>query len=454
MSRARTEASEQEHAPAHSHSHGFSGPATHISVRLQRATIIVLAVLGALTAVGLVILWPDYAKVAEVSERVAAHNHLPDGTTFERGEVVGAPEDCTLPPNPKALTDPASVEQRTSTACLLMRVELATGPDVGRIVDLLAQGPMAASGLQEGDRVELVAFPEHRSEGAPAATHEVVNSYGISGIVRGWPLFVLTIIFAGVIVAVGRLRGALALAALVVSAGVLLVFMLPALITGQPGILVGLVGASAIMFVTLYFVHGLNYRTTSALAGTLCGVVIIAVVSIVAIHITRLSGVDEEGSILLTKVSGEIDFRALLTCAIVVASLGILNDVTITQASSVWELRAAAPHLTRREVYASAMRIGRDHIASTVYTVFFAYTGAALSVLMVMYLHNRPVQSLLTMDTLAIEIVHTLCGGIGLVLAVPITTAVAALFIPLAVPEASMPQKGTQDDDQKASVRK
>lgn len=335
-----------------------------------------------------------------------------------------------------------------------MQVELATGPDAGQIVDVLAQGPLATSGLQQGDRVELVAFPEYRPEGTPTASHEVVNNYGLSGIIRGWPLLILTAAFVGVIVAVGRLRGAMALAALGVSAGVVLAFMLPALITGQPGILVGLVGASAIMFVTLYFVHGLNYRTTSALVGTLCGVLIIAVVSILAIHITRLSGIDEEGSTLLTKISGEIDFRALLTCAIIVASLGILNDVTITQASSVWELRAAAPHLTRREVYASAMRIGRDHIASTVYTVFFAYTGAALSVLMVMYLHNRPLPSLLTIDTLAIEIVHTLCGGIGLVLAVPITTAVAALFIPPAIPETSTSRRSTHSSNEKGSERK
>ncbi|WP_170219740.1 YibE/F family protein [Leucobacter komagatae] len=384
---------------------------------------------------------------------MAAHNHLPDGTTFERGHIVGAPEDCTLPPNPAALADPASVEQRTTTACLFIQVELATGPDAGRIVDVLAQGPMATSGLQEGDRVELVAFPEYQPQGAQVASHEVVNNYGLSGIIRGWPLLVLAAVFVGVIVAVGRLRGALALAALGVSAGVLLAFMLPALITGRPGILVGIVGASAIMFVTLYFVHGLSYRTTSALVGTLGGVLIIAGVSILAIHITRLSGVDEEGSILLTKVSGEIDFRALLTCAIIVASLGILNDVTITQASSVWELRAAAPHLKRRDVYASAMRIGRDHIASTVYTVFFAYTGAALSVLMVMYLHNRPLQSLLTIDTLAIEIVHTLCGGIGLVLAVPITTAVAALFIPAATAEASTPAKTMHHGNEKVGDR-
>lgn len=98
MSRTNTETSEHGHALGHSHGHGYSGTPAHISARLRRATVIVLTILGVLTAVGLMTLWPDYAKVAELSERVAAHNHLPDGTTFERGQVASHPEDCTLPP--------------------------------------------------------------------------------------------------------------------------------------------------------------------------------------------------------------------------------------------------------------------------------------------------------------------------------------------------------------------
>ncbi len=150
---------------------------------------------------------------------------------------------------------------------------------------------------------------------------------------------------------------------------------------------------------------------------------------------TRLSGLGDESSGLLSSMVTEIDFRGLLTCSILIAGLGVLNDVTITQASSVWELRAAAPEMTRREIYSRAMRIGRDHIASTVYTVFFAYAGAAISTLILLYLYHRPLLSLLTQEDIAIEVVRTMAGSIGLVLAVPITTAVAALFVPPAVAE-------------------
>jgi uncharacterized membrane protein len=104
----------------------------------------------------------------------------------------------------------------------------------------------------------------------------------------------------------------------------------------------------------------------------------------------------------------------------------------------VWELRAAAPDMSRREIYQRAMRIGRDHIASTVYTVFFAYAGAAISVLILLYLYNRPMLSLLTQEDIAIEIVRTMAGSIGLVLSVPITTAVAAFFVPQAKQEAGV----------------
>ena len=113
----------------------------------------------------------------------------------------------------------------------------------------------------------------------------------------------------------------------------------------------------------------------------------------------------------------------------IIAGLGILNDVTITQASSVWELRAAAPDLSRLSIFRSAMRIGRDHIASTIYTMTFAYTGAALTTLLVVHVLAQPLLQLVSAEEIAQEIVHTLVSGIGLVLAVPATTAIAAMTV-------------------------
>ena len=132
-----------------------------------------------------------------------------------------------------------------------------------------------------------------------------------------------------------------------------------------------------------------------------------------------------------------MSFTALLTCSLVIAGLGVLNDTTITQASAVWELRAAGPHLSRWDLFTAGMRIGRDHIASTIYTIVFAYAGAALSTLVLLSLYSQPLDLLLSTEPFAEEIVRTLGSGIGLVLSVPLTTGVAALTVGSAVAAAS-----------------
>ena len=140
----------------------------------------------------------------------------------------------------------------------------------------------------------------------------------------------------------------------------------------------------------------------------------------------RLSGLSTDENIALAGQTEGLSFTALLTCSLVIAGLGVLNDTTITQSSAVWELRAAGPHLSRWELFSSGMRIGRDHIASTIYTIVFAYAGAALSTLVLLALYEQPLGLLLSTEQFAEEIVRTLGSGIGLVLSVPLTTAVAA----------------------------
>lgn len=429
---------------AHGHSGHGHGPLPGIatSPRARIVTLAVLALVAAATLLGVVQLWPDYEKVGRLAEQTP---YAIAGATFETGEVLGVDPDCTgansTTGDPNAVGGSGSAvdtgaSEASEPACLQASIGIRSGPDAGRVVDLVLHGPIASAGLSAGDRVELIRYPAggggdaaSGGTGAPAK-YELSQSYTVSGVFRHVPLAILTLLFIAVVVAVGRLRGLLALVALGISTGVLLAFVLPALLSGRPGLLVGVVGASAIMFVILYLVHGPNMRTTAALIGTLCGILIMAGISLASVHLTRLSGVGDEAGGLLSGMAGTLDFRGLLSCSIIIAGLGVLNDVTITQASSVWELRAAAPAMPRIEVYRRAMRIGRDHIASTVYTVFFAYVGAALSVLIVLYLYGLPFLSLLTREDIAVEIVRTLCGSIGLVLAVPITTWVATLFAP------------------------
>ncbi|QIM17140.1 YibE/F family protein [Leucobacter insecticola] len=385
------------------------------------------------TVIGLVTLWPNSAEVSAVASQSAS---AAQGQTLERGEVLGITEGCE------------GAEADLGGHCLTFSVGMRSGPDSGSMIQVPVRGALASAGIQVGDNIELsaTAIPPAQDpaqqEGSSERNYKVsATSYGVSGVFRGLPLLVLAVVFMVVVVWVGRIRGLLALVALGVSAFLLLAFILPALVSGSPGVPVALVGSSAIMFVILFFVHGFTMRTTAALVGTLCGILIMAGISLIAVHTTRLSGLGDESAGFLSAVATQIDFRGLLTCAIIIAGLGILNDVTITQASAVWELRAAAPAMPRSEVYARAMRIGRDHIASTVYTVFFSYVGASLSVLLLLYLYDRPVLSLLTREDIAVEIVRTFCGSIGLVLAVPITTWVAAMFTPPGRDEAHVPWK-------------
>ncbi|WP_200958230.1 YibE/F family protein [Nocardioides sp. Soil805] len=279
--------------------------------------------------------------------------------------------------------------------------------------------------LDVGDRAMLAAIPQ---EGG--------TQYAWVGVDRAQPIAVMAGAFVLIVGVIARWRGLLALLGLVLAGGVVGLFMLPALLTGESGLAVALVGSSAIMFMVLYLAHGVSVRTSTALAGTLFGLLVTAGLGLVAIDAARLTGLGDESALQLRLHATELDFRGLLTCAVIVAGLGVLNDVTITQSSAVWELRDAAPEMSRARIFASGMRIGRDHIASTIYTIVFAYAGTALAALLLIALYDRPLLDVLSDEIISEEIIRTLASAIGLVLAVPVTTAIAAATVAPALPAA------------------
>lgn len=391
----------------HGHSHRADTDLDNVEIRRRPRAVLLAALLlaAAATVVGLVALWPDGAKADEV--RKAAVFAVP-GTTFPDAVV-----DKVEPPCPQ--------DGDSSTQCGRIHATVATGADKGTEVRVSVPPQVSESGLSAGDRIRLLS--PKVSEGEPA-------QFSYFGTERSGSLWILLIAFVVVVVAVARLRGVFAILGLAFSGLVLWKFALPALLLGESGLQVGLVASAAIMFVVLYTTHGFSIRTSAALAGTLAGVGITAAIGIWSVQSTHLTGVDDEsGSILSGFVSG-ISFQGLLTCAIIVAGLGVLNDVTITQASAVWELRGAAPDLSRRQVFARGMRIGRDHIASTIYTIVFAYAGTALTVLLVIQLYDQALLDLLVTEEIGQEVVRALVSSIGLVLAVPLTTAIATLTLP------------------------
>jgi uncharacterized membrane protein len=372
-----------------------------------------LATLGAVaagTVIGALLLWPDGGKLDAIRKETP---FAAPGVTTASGHVMDVAPACPI----------SQGQSESHPRCGTIDVKIVDGAGKGNSVQVQVAPEVTASGLGPGDQVQLLRTP---------AQHGQPVSYTFDTIDRNAPLLWLTVCFVLVVVAVARLRGLMALVGLVTSGLTIYYFLLPALLAGEPAILVTTVTASAIMFVVLYTTHGPNLRTSTALAGTLVGIALTAGISALSIGYTHLTGVaDETGGMVATFAAG-LDFQGLLAAGVILAGLGVLNDVTITQASSVWELRAASPEMSRRQLFMRAMRIGQDHIASTIYTIAFAYAGASLAVLMLLSIYDRPLLQLISGEPLAEEIARTIVTSIGLILAVPITTAIATVVTSVA----------------------
>jgi uncharacterized membrane protein len=397
--------------------------------RLVLLAALVCAGIG--TLFGVWHLWPDPADAPDLSESAM---FAAPGVTFPRATVLEVQAACPLT-NLAPEGQPPDVGFEPSPSCGNIKLRLVGAGQGDETLSVQVPPEVSRSGLRTGDTVQLEKIPA--SHGQPA-------SYSYSRTDRHASLLWLALAFAVVVVAVARLRGLMALLALGFSAVMVVKFMLPALLAGEPGLWVAVTAASAIMFVVLYGTHGPSLRTSSALAGTLLGIAVMAAVGLYGIDSSRLTGISDESGSFLSSFTTDLDFAGLLTCGLIIAGLGVLNDVTITQSSAVWELRSAAPDMPRWRVYTSAMRIGRDHIASTIYTIVFAYAGASIVVLLLLVIYHQPLGDLISNEDISEEIVRTLASGIGLVLAVPITTAIAAA---VASPSSTRAASARRPDD-------
>jgi uncharacterized membrane protein len=193
------------------------------------------------------------------------------------------------------------------------------------------------------------------------------------------PILLLATLYSVVVIAVARWRGLRALIGLVGTFAVLAAFVLPGLVEGKPPLLLALVGSTVIMIGMLYFAHGFSARTSTALPGTMFGLGITAALAAWSTDAANLWGAGSSEASPLSSISGNISISDIILCGLIISGLGVLNDVTIAQSSSVWELYELAPETSARNLFTSAMRIGRDHIALTVYTIAFAYAGAAFA---------------------------------------------------------------------------
>lgn len=366
----------------------------HLSHTVLTATVAI----GVLAVAGLVVWWP----------RGEGPVLNPGGTPLRYVDAIVQSvmvEECPGLEASGALTDCQRVTADTADGDTARFTIFATDFDKPNLV--------------AGDRVVLArnpfAPPEYR--------------YSFSDFQRTQPLLLLGVVFVAAVVLFGRWQGVRALAGIVVSFVVLLAFLLPSLLRGNPALPVALVATVIIAFLALYLAHGVRLTTTVALVGTLGSLAVIAVLGQAFVGLTRLTGLTGEEAQILRITAEAVDLRGLLVAGIVIGALGVLDDVTVTQVSAVVQLRRANPSMSRVELYRSALKIGRDHIASTVNTLVLAYAGASLPILLLYVEAGQPWARVTAGELVAMEIVRTLVGSIGLIVAVPITTALAAVLL-------------------------
>ncbi|MCS0635164.1 YibE/F family protein [Streptomyces sp. LP05-1] len=414
------------HGHAHSHAHG---PAAPVSRHLRKVIAAVLIPFATAVLVGLAVLWPGGAPAHERTG-VGFDRQTEQGTVARVDRVDCKDVNASQVPPTGDTSTPEGREAVNAQrgACAKATVEVTTGPDKGRRFVEIVQ-PDAPRQLSQGQGV-VVAY-------APDAPKDL--QYSVTDVNRKLPLALLAGIFALAVVVVGRMRGVMALIALAVSFAVLTLFILPAILQGSNPLLVAVVGASAIMLIALYMCHGLTARTSVAVLGTLISLLLIGVLGSLFIGWASLTGNTDDNTGLIHGLYPEIDMSGLLLAGVIIGSLGVLDDVTVTQTSAVWELHQADPGMGPRALYRAGIRIGRDHIASVVNTLVLAYAGAALPLLLLFSIAQSSVGLVANSELVAEEIVRTLIGSIGLVASVPVTTALAALVVSADRPEPGGP---------------
>ena len=399
-------------AVTHSHSHSLPSARSSLNPLPAKIVVGLLAVIGVAVIAGAVWLWPSRQHV---DIPMPFQNANGGAVTTQSGHVLSSGlGDCGSPSAGQVLTTTPRPAAPGTGRCILTLAAIDSGPNAGASTLLESSPGPSQPQFAVGDHIRLVRQVDDRG----------TTSYAFYDFERGWPLAGLALAFAVVVVAVARWRGLLALAGIVVAFLVLVVFLLPALRDGAPAIPVTLVASAAILYAVIYLAHGVNLRTSAALLGTLSSLLLAAGLSWVAIDFAHLTGLSDDQNSQVAAYLGNVSISGLLLAGFIIGSLGVLNDVTVTQASTVFELA----HLggTRRAVFAGAIRVGRDHIASTVYTLVLAYAGSSLPLLLLFSVANRSLGDVLISESVAIEIARSAVGGIALALSVPLTTAIAA----------------------------
>jgi uncharacterized membrane protein len=364
--------------------------------RSHRQLLVVVGVLLAATVAGLVVLWPSAEPLpgaeAPMEDLVTGEVLVVDHRAGEPDPVFGGPGGSVV-----------------------VTVRVLDGPDEGLVTDLEVS-PEGYPEFAVGDRLAL----------APAEVPGSEVRYYITDFQRLPALAWLLGLFVLAVVAIGRWHGVRSLLGLALSLAIVIRFVVPAILEGRSPPVVALVGALAVMIVTLYLTHGVNEMTTSAVVGTGVSLTLTVGLGLLFIDQGKITGYASDQATFARFAVEGLDLQGLVLAGLIIAALGVLDDVTISQASTVFALHDTDRRLPWSTLFARAMKVGRDHIASVVNTLFLAYAGASLALLVLFSTSGLPAGEIVNSEILAQEIIKTVVGSLGLIAAVPLTTALAA----------------------------
>lgn len=367
-----------------------------------RVALILVGLLAASTFTGLVVLWPQ--------EELPPLSGV--GRDAEKAAVLAVTTDGCRPD--------------VSRGCRILQLRLQSGKQEGEVTTGVFAGDALSPLIEPGASIRVVPnVPAGEADAAPLIGN-ATQPWVFLDYDRRAPLLWLLLAFAAVILVLARRKGLFALIGLAASLFLLVRFVVPAILEGHPPVLVAVVGALAVLLVTLSLSHGVSVTTLSAALGAAVSLALTAVLALICVQAAQLTGFVSEQAVLLRSISdGTLSPQGLLLAGVVIGSLGVLDDVAVSQASTVAALRRAAPAQTARTLYREALSVGRDHLAATVNTLALAYAGAALPVLLIFSTTGTSLVEAANREIVAQELVALLVGSIGIATAVPLTTAVA-----------------------------
>lgn len=363
----------------------------------SRTVTILVGALCAMTVIGLVALWPSGDSKSELAGNLSLRSVSASVVATERAS-------CAAPGS-------IGEEAPDAPSCLLVEAELDQGSDR---ISIQLSGSSSEPKLAVGDQIRVADTGD--------------GNYSFVDFERKKPLALLAIFFALIVILFGRWRGFLALIGLAASLLIVLAFIVPAILEGKAPIAVALIGSLAVMLVTLGLTHGTGLTSRAAALGTAASLMLTAALALIFISAGNITGFSSDEATILQASGGDLSLSGLVLAGIIIAALGVLDDLTVSQSSAVLALRKADPTQSFKQLYSGAIGIGRDHVAATVNTLVLAYVGASLPVLLIFSVGGTGIGDALNSEAVAEQIIGTLVGSIGLIAAVPTTTAIAALL--------------------------